>query len=131
MHKLDYEAEKIYHSIFNTDIPETVKKRFNDISGVIDDSFSHDEILKYYDLVRDARDLEALELAARYLNKMPVLTEKFKVMVYLAETIPHNYSVFINETPRQVSAYASIIFAVVRTFLKISKGFMMLIRYRL
>ena len=99
MHKLDNEAEKIYLSIFNSDIPESVKQRFNDISNVIDDSFPHYEVKKYYDLVRDACDLEAIELAARYLRKMPILTEKFKVMVYLAETIPHNYDVFINEAP--------------------------------
>ena len=131
MHKLDNEAEKIYLSIFNRDIPETVKKRFDDISHVINDSFSQYEVKQYYDLVRSARDLEALELATRYLGKMPILTEKFKVMVYLAETIPHNYNVFINEATGQLSAYAAIIFSVGRTILKISKGVIMLIRYRL
>lgn len=122
MCRIENEAERIYHSLFNKKIPESLKIHFNNISGEIDNHYHHDEVRKYYDLILKVNDLEALEITARYLKKLPILTEKFKVMVYLAETLPDNYDVFVNENPQRFFAYIYFISSVCRTFLKITKG---------
>lgn len=127
MYTSDKEAEIIYSSLFNKRIPEQIRQRFNDVSKKIDDNYPQDEVREYYKVINMVGDLEALELAARYLRRMPILTEKFKIMVYLAETIPENYNVFINEDPKGTSGYASMAFSVLRTAVKFPKGLMALL----
>lgn len=100
MYEPDNEAERIYCSIFSNKIPEVIQHRFNEISQTIDNNYCDNEVRKYYELIPKVHDLEALELAARYCRKLPILTEKFKIMIYLSETIPGNYDLFINETPK-------------------------------
>ncbi len=121
MYKSD-DAEKIYYSLFKKKIPEAIQYHFNNISKEIDNNYPQDKVRKYYEVIRTVHDLEALELTARHLKKMPVLTEKFKVMIYLAETIPGNYDVFINETPKRFSVYVSMVLSAVRSMFKITKG---------
>lgn len=127
----DNDAEKIYSALFGKKIPDNIHRHFINISKEIDSNFPRDEVIKYYELVRKTDDLEALELAARYLRKIPVLTEKFKIMVYLGETIPDNYHIFINENPARFRGYVEMIFSVIRTVIKIMKGLIIISVYRL
>ncbi len=131
MLKSDSEAEKIYYAIFKKKIPVSVKNHFDNISKKIDARYSENEIRKYQHLLMKAGDLEAIECAARYLRVYPILKDKFKVMVCIAETLPENYGAFINEQSRQVSAYLSLACSVFRTIYKISKGVCLLAVYRL
>lgn len=122
MLKSDNEAEKIYYAIFKKNIPLSTKNHFDKISEKIDARYPLNEITKYHHLLAKAVDLEAIEVAARYLRTCPILNDKFKLMIFLAETLPENYGVFINEQSRHLSAYLSLAFSVFRTVYKLSKG---------
>lgn len=122
----DNDAEKIYLALFGKKIPALVQDRFKNISEKIDCSYSEKEIDKYRECIYKVHDLEALEIAARFLKKLPILTDKFKVMVYLAETLPENYSIFISEEQKLFSSYMLLASSVIRTMCKITKGFFLL-----
>ncbi len=131
MYSFNNDAEKIYFTLFNKSIPEEVYHRFQAVSKKIDNNYPHDKVVQYYELIGKTDDLEALELAARYLRKQPLLTEKFKLMVYLAEIMPDNYDVFINENPKRFIGYIKIIFTIMRTVFKLGKGLIIILFYKL
>jgi hypothetical protein len=131
MQKPYNDAEKIYSALFGKKIPDNIHRHFNNISKEIESNFPHDEVVKYYELVGKINDLEALEVAARHLRKIPVLTEKFKIMVYLGEAIPDNYHIFINESTARFRGYAEMIFSIMRTIIKMMKGLIIISAYRL
>ncbi len=116
------EAERIYHAIFNRKIPASVQYHFEILLKKIESRYSNEEVSKYFEAINKTCDLEALEVASRHLKKLPVLTEKFKIMVYLAETCPENYRVFINEEQGFISAGISLISSLFRTGYKSVKG---------
>jgi hypothetical protein len=116
------EAERIYGAIFNRNIPTSVREHFDVLSKKIEGSYSEEEVNKCSEAIMKTRDLEALEVASRYLKKLPLLSEKFKIMVYLAETLPENYMFFVNETQGFISAWISLISSLFRTGYKSVKG---------
>lgn len=122
----DNEAEKIYYAIFNKEIPSSIRIHFKNISKRIESRYSDEEVKKYYECIKKVRDLGALELAARHFKKIPLLTEKFKIMVYLSETLPENYTVFINEQPKFFQAFVLLILFIFRNGYKIAKGIIIL-----
>jgi len=125
------EAEKIYFAIFKRKIPLSIYTHFENISKKINDKYTDEEIKRYYDYIAKIHDIEALELAARYFKKLHILTEKFKIMVYLAETLPENYSVFVSEKNSILSGYLSIAVSIFRTVYKLTKGSFLLMVYRI
>lgn len=127
MVKPDNEAQKIYHAIFNKNIPESVQLHFNNISRKIDDVYLINEVNKYHECIVKVHDLEALEIAARYVKKLPIITDKFKAMIYLAETLPENYSTFVNERPQRFLAFFLLMHSVLRSLLKLAKGMFLLV----
>jgi hypothetical protein len=125
------EAERIYHAIFNKKIPASIQTHFNIISKKIDGRFTGAEVKKYYECIEKVRDLEALEIAARYFKKLPILTEKFNIMVYLSETLPENYTVFVNEQSKCFLAYILLISSLFRSGYKAAKGVVILAANRI
>jgi|Deesub1362A_J573_1020465.scaffolds.fasta_scaffold05432_3 hypothetical protein len=125
------EAERIYKTFFGTKVPESIQKQFNTISGKIDSLFNSEEIRKYNKSILQIHDLEALELAARYFKKLPILTLKFKVMLYLAETLPVNYSKFINEKDGPFIGCLLLFYSLLRSAFKFMKGTCLLIFNRI
>ncbi len=126
MRSSENDAEKIYSSLFNKSIPVAIRDHFNNISKEIDNYYPQSEVRNYYELVQKINDLEAFELAARHLKKYPILTTKFKTMLYLAETVPDNYTDFINESDRCLSGYLLLSASVFRSLYKFIKGLFIL-----
>jgi hypothetical protein len=122
MYTSDKEAEKIYSSLFHKRIPEQIRLRFNDVSKKVDAHYSQEEVRDYLKVINMVGDLEALEYAARFLRRMPMLTEKFKVMIYLSETIPDNFPLFVNENSNRFSGYLSLSCSLLRSGWKLMKG---------
>jgi hypothetical protein len=116
------EAERIYYSIFNKKIPASITAQFEILSRRIESRFSEEEVNTYVKCIENVYDLEALEIAARYLKKMHLLSEKFRIMVYLAETLPENYTVFVNEHQNVFFGSILLISSMVRTVFKALKG---------
>jgi hypothetical protein len=116
------EADRIYRAIFRKPISSTVRDRYyRAVDSVLPD-FSTHENRAFAEALKTVSDLEALELAARRRNKMPLLIARFRLMVHLAETLPANQSVFINSFNRRMSGYISLAFGGVRTLYKNLKG---------
>jgi hypothetical protein len=125
------EAEKIYKTIFGAKVPESIQKQFNTISGEIDSLFNSEEIRKYNKSILQIHDLEALELVARCFRKLPILTLKFKVMLYIAETLPVNHSKFINEKDGPFIGCLLLFYSLLRSAFKFMKGISLLIFNRI
>lgn len=123
------EAKNIYQAIYNEDIPEFVEEKFEEASLRILANYRQDEKLLYEKIIQNVSDLDAIETAARYTNTMKLLTTKFQLMVYLAETVPENHKFFVNEQDIGFSKTALILFiGAVKTLIKFLRGFYMLRR---
>ena len=83
---------------------------------------------RYYRALLACADLEALELAARYTRKLPLLTRKFRLMAYLAETLPENQDFFINERSSFLAAFGAAWPGGLRTVCKMLKALWLLRR---
>jgi hypothetical protein len=116
------EAAAIYHAIFGRPIPPIVERRFTAASALLDASVSPAELDAYRRAIAGGGDLEALELAARYTRRLPLLSRKFRLMAYLAETLPENQGYFVNERSSFLAAVFVLAGAGVRTGWKMARG---------
>ncbi len=90
------EGRKIYAALFGRDAPPAVLERFSAASSKLNRGAPQPEVDRCTRAILACPDLEALELAARYTRRLPLLTRKFALMAYLAETLPGNQRFFIN-----------------------------------
>jgi hypothetical protein len=116
------EARKIYAAIFGREIPPLVLDRYVIASKRLNQSVSQAEMDSYYRAMMACPDLEALELAARYTRRFPLLSRKLRLMAYLAETLPENQAFFINERSSFIGGMARSAAGVFRTVYKMLKG---------
>jgi hypothetical protein len=116
------EARKIYAAILGREIPPIVLNRFVIASKRLNRSVPQVEMDSYYRAMMACDDLEALELAARYTRSFPLLSRKFRLMAYLAETLPENQSFFVNERSSFFDGMAHSAAGVFRTAHKMLKG---------
>lgn len=126
MKKSKLEAEKIYYAIFKKKIPDFVEKQYQTIVYRIEKNHSNDIINECSKYLENVKDLEALEIAARYMGKIPLLCEKFRAMIYISETIPENYNCFFNEKNSLFKGYIVMVFATLHTIRKVIKGLFLL-----
>jgi hypothetical protein len=120
------EAEKIFNSIFKASPPPLLKERYVKASEKFSKSFTPLEIAECQRAIKKTSDLEALELASRYLKKLPFLVLKFRIMVFLAEGWPLLRKHYINNKNASLAGLASIFFCGIRTAAKFVKGFFLL-----
>jgi len=124
----EMEADTIYRALFYQGAPDVVRKRFIEASHQLHQKISAQELALYYRAIKAVKDLEALEVACRWRKKMPLLTLKFRLMVYLAETLPENQRFFINERTSLIRGLCCIAVSVVQTMYKLCRGFYLLTR---
>jgi hypothetical protein len=120
------DAQKIYKAIFKTDIPPLIEKRFLRASEKLSFYYSKKEIEEYNKALSKVSDLEALEFAARRKNRIPLLILKFRLMVYIAETVPENNRFFINLVNRRFEGKICVLFSGLKAVLKYIKGYFLL-----
>ncbi len=125
-----FEADKIYQAIFREVAPDILKRRFVEASSRLHDRSDKKELDRYYRAIQKISDLEALEIACRYTRRLPLLSTKFNMMVYIAETIPENQHFFINYKKNVLKGWLTIFNGTVRTAFKLGKGLFLLIRIR-
>ena len=124
----EIEADKIYGSIFYQSTPDVIRERFIEASVQLQQKISTQELELYYGVIKMVDDLEALEVACRYRKKMPLLTLKFRLMVFLAETLPENQRFFVNERTSFIKGMCSAAVSLLRTIYKLCRGFYLLTR---
>lgn len=120
------EAQRIYAAIFQGEIPPILRARFVAASQRLDAAADPHELQAYRRALATTADLEALELAARYRRRLPLLTRKFRAMIYLAETLPDHQSYFINDRSRFLVAFATLAWATLASFVKALRGLWLL-----
>ncbi len=75
-------------------------------------------------------DLEALEVACRYTRRLPILSRKVHLMVYMAETLPDYHAEFVNEHTSLAGGVKALVAGALRTGAKLTKGLVLLARLR-
>ena len=124
-HVADWEARRIYSAIFRERIPPVVHTRFLALNESLNSTASPAELQLYYDAIQIHDDMEALELVARLTGRLPLLSRKFQAMAYLAETLPQNYAVFVNERSNLLMGLTAIMAGMIQTAGKLAKGLWM------
>jgi hypothetical protein len=116
------EARKIYFAIFRRAIPPIVAERFAAANERLERAAGPRELAEHRRIVAECADLEAAEVAGRYTGRLKLLTRKFRLMVYLAETLPENQPFFVNETSSFLTGLWQGFAGGVRTIFKLLKG---------
>ena len=124
----EIEADKIYRTLFYQGAPDVIRERFIEASNQLHQKISAQELALYYGVIKTVNDVEALEVACRWRKKMSLLTLKFRLMVYLGETLPENQHFFINERTSFIRALCYTAVSLVRTMYKLCRGFYLLTR---
>lgn len=124
------EAEKIYFALFRKAIPDITRQRFNQVSLLINNACSRDEIEEYYQALERVQDLQALEYAARFSGRLALLSKKFRLMVWLAGAEKENYDVFVNRKNSMLYGKLAVAGAGLQSAVKLMKGFWALLWWR-
>jgi len=120
------EASRVFHAIFGGTPPPLLVERFIAASDRLNATAATDALAEYYRVVASGRDLEALELAGRYRRRLPLLSAKFRLMVYLAETVPELQGYFVNRNDDLGAAIWALAAGAVRTGWKLMKGLVLI-----
>jgi hypothetical protein len=124
------EILRIYKALFFSPPPPIIRDRFGQAVALLSAGFSEEDRRKEAEAAGRIRDLEALEMAARWTGRLPVLTWKFRLMARLGETRPENRSLLINLRDRRLRAFVQIFLAGLRSAWKLGKGLVLLWRVR-
>ena len=116
----------IYHALFSRDIPPILVQRFLPVIERLNATASPDELAGYYRAIEAQADLEALELAGRLTGRLPLLTRKVQAMVALAETLPENQLLYVNQRSSFVAGMAAMAWAAAHTARQGVKGLWLL-----
>lgn len=116
------EGRKVYAAVFGGEPPPVLLARFATAAKILNSTSSQAEVDRSTRALLASFDPEALELAARLTRQLPLLTRKFRLMVYLAETLPENQAYFINGRSSFLRGLVNIAGAVLRTAWKLPIG---------
>lgn len=116
------EGRKIYAALFGGEPPPVLLARFATAAKILNSTAPQAEVDRSTRALLASFDPEALELAVRLTRQLPLLTRKFRLMVYLAETLPENQVYFINGRSSLLRGLINIAGAVLRTAWKLPLG---------
>jgi hypothetical protein len=120
-------ALKIYSSLWqSSNFPKTLEVRFDNAVRLLAEDYSQIEIDLVYKISNSNIDIEAVEIASRFLKRNPFLIICFQLMIYLAETEPQCRKSIINQEKGIIGAYFIIVYSIIRTIYKFLKGILLL-----
>lgn len=120
------EARAIYQMLFDRAIPPILMQRFLPVIERLNAAASPAELTAYYRAVETRADLEALELAGRLTGRLPLLTRKVQAMVALAETLPENQPLYVNQRSSFLAGAAAMAWAAAHSARQGIKGLWLL-----
>jgi len=124
-----HEADRIYLALFGAHAPDVIKQRFVEPSKALNAGTVTRDVEHYYQAVEHAPDLEALELACRWSRRLPLISRKFRLMVYLAETLPENQRHFVNGNDSFGRGLLAVAGTVLRSAVKFVRGWFLMRRF--
>ncbi len=119
---LQFEGEKIFRQLFRVPPPQRLLERYQQGCETLFASFSEMDQKECSFAVEKIDDLEALELAARLQNRLPLLSAKFRLIVALAECEPALRSYFVTQKDQSLKPWLEIFFVTCRSVVKFLKG---------
>jgi hypothetical protein len=125
-HLYPTEAQAIYRALFGRDAPSILMERFLPVIERLNAAASPAELAAYYRAVEAQSDLEALELAGRLTGRLPLLTRKVQAMVAIAETLPENQPLYVNQRSSFAAGMAAMAWAAAHTARQAAKGLWLL-----
>ena len=125
MQLLDREAARIWDAIFGGTIPPIVRERFRSAIDRMNAELDEEELAHHYHIIETVGDLEALEMISRLTRRHPTLTNRFRVMVHLAETLPEKQHLFVNREMHRLGAWSSLTASALRSAAKLAKGWLL------
>ncbi len=125
-----HDAERLYRAVFGAAAPRAVIDRYLEASALLDAAATPEARAAYRRALAGVRDVEALEVAARYRRRLPLLSEHMRLMVYLAESAPENQRYFVKRRPSRAAAWTVLFAGAFRTAYKLAKGALLLARVR-
>ena len=123
---MEIEAKRIYSAIFRRNIPPTILERFSIVSQHLNNTYSDEELNRYYQVIESSDDLLAIEVASRYLGNLELLSKKFLAVIYLSETLPENQWFFINERSNFIIGFTNLMWGTIETIYRVIKGLWLL-----
>jgi len=120
------EARRIYQVLFSRECPEILISRYVKAVEKLNERLGEEDIRAHQSIMDRVRDIEALEMAARYRGLLSPLTDKFRIMVFLAETLPENYNNFIAQRTGRIFGWMVLLGVGVRSMWKLMKGLWLL-----
>jgi hypothetical protein len=117
-----FEAERLYHTLFQRPIPDVLEVRFREASRQVFAGFTDEEKARYEYALKTVSDLEALEIAGRHGGRFRLLTAKLSVMMFLAETLPDHQDDFVNQTSAPFRGMVAVAKGSLKTAYKLIKG---------
>ena len=124
-----HEADRIYRALFGDHAPDVIKQRFIAPSRVLNAGTLTQDVERYYQAVEHPGDLEALELACRWTRRLPLISRKFRLMVYLAETLPENQRHFVNRNDSFLRGLLVVMVTPVRSAARFVRGWFLMRRF--
>ncbi len=122
-----FEARRIYRTLFSRECPECLESRYEQAVLRLYQRLSEEEILVHQALMDKVTDWEALEMAARWRGCLAPLTDKYRIMIFLAETLPENYNAFIVRKTWRLLGWMALVGAGLRSIWKLLKGMVLLL----
>jgi hypothetical protein len=80
--------------------------------------------------VENVRHLGALEVAARYTHRLPLLVDAFRLLLYIAEAEPANQRFFVKRERSVSGAIAALFLGALHTFVSVIAGLVLLRRLK-
>jgi hypothetical protein len=126
---LELEASRIHRAVFRTAIGTVVRERFVAAAASHNRRIDAAAGVEYYAAIKAVSDLEALEVACRYAGRMPLLSKRMLLMVYLAEASPEYQTLIVNHSTKRLLGWCAVMAGAVSTACKLVKGRILLARH--
>ena len=124
--ELEIEAKRIYSAI-DLSILQIFYRSINLLlSQHLNNTYSDEELNRYYQVIESSDDLLAIEVASRYLGNLELLSKKFLAVIYLSETLPENQWFFINERSNFIIGFTNLMWGTIETIYRVIKGLWLL-----
>ena len=118
--RLRAQANYLHRALFGRDAPDEVRRQYASVLQRA--ALSEIPRCDLARLIERNIDLEAVEFALRRRNPANSLTQRFRVLCYLAEARPEYFHRFVNESPARVAGPLTLGFLTLRSLYKLAKG---------
>ncbi len=118
------QANYLHRALFGREAPDEVRRQYASVLHCAALAATPRNDLAR--LMERHVDLEAMEVALRRRNPDNSLTQRFRVLCYLAEARPEYFDRFVNETPAFVVGALTLGFLTLRSLYKLVKGDLLL-----